>query len=357
MSACKSSPRDILGGIAHHRQPSLCTITPPNRGPRVGPSSGPSRYHPKILARSFGSNMSLIVPPPLAIPTAPKKPDSVRIAINVSIFGLSALGICSSVKIEKQTLKQYKHLCNMQVARNDQPIHNPPPKRLAERCQKQRPNPQHYHKARRATYNRLLIGSERICNLLDTRCEHGRGERGEDAHQGDDEDVDHFLVDAPLPRVLAVAVVEGDEVAAVAAFARVGCLVVEEGLALVGGVGGVFVLGHGGCGGGGGGMVVRCRWVGSVEGGVGRGSPTGAGVCCPVRALPRCNLHDARLPREILDCAGIPRAPNLDRLDPWRCSGPGRNMFCPLSTTTTSAQSTESTSGAAEITYHCLPYV
>ena len=51
--------------------------------------------------------MSLIVPPPLAIPTAPKNPDSVRIAISVSIFGLSALGICSSVKTEKHTLEQY----------------------------------------------------------------------------------------------------------------------------------------------------------------------------------------------------------------------------------------------------------
>jgi len=82
-------------------------------------------------------------------------------------------------------------------------------------------------------------------------------------------------VDAPLPRVLAVAVVEGDEVATVAAFARVGCLVVEEGLALVGGGVGGAVGGRGG-GGGGVGWAVRWEGVKGVEGGVGKGSPTNA---------------------------------------------------------------------------------
>ena len=50
------------------RQERLSTMRPPKRGPRVGPMRGPRRYQPKIPARSSGGNMSLIVPPPLAMP-------------------------------------------------------------------------------------------------------------------------------------------------------------------------------------------------------------------------------------------------------------------------------------------------
>lgn len=45
--------------------------------------------------------MSLIVPPPLAMPTLPTAPESTLIAISVSTLGLSAVGIWSSVKTEK----------------------------------------------------------------------------------------------------------------------------------------------------------------------------------------------------------------------------------------------------------------
>lgn len=51
------------------RQERFSTMSPPKRGPRVGPMSGPRRYQPNIPARSSGRNMSLIVPPPLAMPT------------------------------------------------------------------------------------------------------------------------------------------------------------------------------------------------------------------------------------------------------------------------------------------------
>jgi len=84
------------------RQPSFSTTTPPSSGPIVGPRSGPSRYHPKILARSCGVHISLIVPPPFAIPTLPKKPESVRTATSVATFGLNAVGIWRSVKMVKQ---------------------------------------------------------------------------------------------------------------------------------------------------------------------------------------------------------------------------------------------------------------
>ena len=46
--------------------------------------------------------MSLIVPPPFAIPTDPKKPANVRHMIKQAKFGLSAVGICSKAKMEKQ---------------------------------------------------------------------------------------------------------------------------------------------------------------------------------------------------------------------------------------------------------------
>lgn len=46
--------------------------------------------------------MSLIVPPPFAMPTLPAAPESTRIAIRVSTLGLNAVGIWSSVKTEKQ---------------------------------------------------------------------------------------------------------------------------------------------------------------------------------------------------------------------------------------------------------------
>lgn len=85
-----------------HLQPIRCTITPPNRGPSVGPSKGPRRYQPNMPARCDGGNISLMVPPPFAMPTLPKKPDNVRIAMSVWIFGLSADGICSIVNIVKQ---------------------------------------------------------------------------------------------------------------------------------------------------------------------------------------------------------------------------------------------------------------
>lgn len=48
-----------------------------------------------------GSNMSDRLPPPLATPTDPKKPESVRIAMSVPMLGLKADGICSSVKMVK----------------------------------------------------------------------------------------------------------------------------------------------------------------------------------------------------------------------------------------------------------------
>jgi hypothetical protein len=96
-------------------------MRPPSRGPRVGPRSGPRRYQPNIPARSVGSNMSEIVPPPLAMPTPvvylvsfgqmkwmvagqdllPKNPDTVLTAISVAIFGANAVGICSSENATK----------------------------------------------------------------------------------------------------------------------------------------------------------------------------------------------------------------------------------------------------------------
>jgi hypothetical protein len=85
-----------------HLHPNFSTTTPPRSGPIVGPKRGPSRYHPKMLARSCGVHISLIVPPPFAIPTLPKKPESVRTATSVATFGLNAVGICKSVKMLKQ---------------------------------------------------------------------------------------------------------------------------------------------------------------------------------------------------------------------------------------------------------------
>lgn len=84
------------------RQERRCTITPPKRGPRVGPSRGPSRYQPKTLARWLGSNMSLREPPPLAMPTLPKKPARVRMAMRVPMLGARAEGIWRRAKMEKQ---------------------------------------------------------------------------------------------------------------------------------------------------------------------------------------------------------------------------------------------------------------
>lgn len=76
-------------------------------------------------ALSLGWNMSLMVPPPFAIPTPrfqcqrliwntdvknlmkrgvlPKNPLIALTAIRLSTFGLSAVGICRRAKIEKQT--------------------------------------------------------------------------------------------------------------------------------------------------------------------------------------------------------------------------------------------------------------
>ena len=69
------------------RQPKYWTMRPPNRGPSVGPRRGPRRYQPKTPLRRIsierfcelvrketyalwlGWNMSLMVPPPLAMPT------------------------------------------------------------------------------------------------------------------------------------------------------------------------------------------------------------------------------------------------------------------------------------------------
>lgn len=47
--------------------------------------------------------MSLMVPPPFAMPTLPKNPLIVRTAIKDSTFGLNAVGICSKAKMEKHT--------------------------------------------------------------------------------------------------------------------------------------------------------------------------------------------------------------------------------------------------------------
>lgn len=77
-------------------------MSPPNRGPSVGPIRGPRRYHPKMSALLPGSNMSERLPPPLATPTDPKNPDNVLMAMSVSMLGLRADGICRSVKIVKQ---------------------------------------------------------------------------------------------------------------------------------------------------------------------------------------------------------------------------------------------------------------
>ena len=85
------------------RQPRYCTTMPPKRGPRVGPSKGPSKYQPKTPALSLGWNMSLMVPPPLAMPTLPKNPLMVRTPIKDSTFGLKAVGICNKAKMEKHT--------------------------------------------------------------------------------------------------------------------------------------------------------------------------------------------------------------------------------------------------------------
>ena len=45
--------------------------------------------------------MSVIVPPPLAMPTLPKKPEIVRITMRVSMFGARAVGTCRRVKMKK----------------------------------------------------------------------------------------------------------------------------------------------------------------------------------------------------------------------------------------------------------------
>ena len=79
-------------------------MTPPINGPRAGPRRGPRRYIPNTPARSSGVYMSLIVPPPFAIPTEPKNPASVRMTRKVSKFGLSAVGICRIVNIPKQIM-------------------------------------------------------------------------------------------------------------------------------------------------------------------------------------------------------------------------------------------------------------
>lgn len=61
-------------------------------------------HHPNTPARSSGTNISDIVPPPLLIPTLPKKPDSVRTAIKHSKFGLNAVGICSKLNRPKHII-------------------------------------------------------------------------------------------------------------------------------------------------------------------------------------------------------------------------------------------------------------
>ena len=83
-------------------------MIPPNRGPKVGPSKGPRRYQPKTPARSRGWNISLIVPPPLAMPTLPKKPLTVRTAMNASTVGLNAVGTCSTAKMEKHARYNFR---------------------------------------------------------------------------------------------------------------------------------------------------------------------------------------------------------------------------------------------------------
>lgn len=77
-------------------------MIPPNNGPKVGPSNGPSKYQPKTPALSLGTNISLMVPPPLAMPTLPKKPAKLLTVIKKAMFGASAVGICRRVKIVKQ---------------------------------------------------------------------------------------------------------------------------------------------------------------------------------------------------------------------------------------------------------------
>jgi hypothetical protein len=67
--------------------------------------------------------MSDIVPPPFAMPTLPKKPLNVRIAIKVAMFGASALGICNAANAVKQT--KYNFLrpnVSLSGARNNGPI-------------------------------------------------------------------------------------------------------------------------------------------------------------------------------------------------------------------------------------------
>jgi hypothetical protein len=90
---------------------------------KVGPRRGPSKYQPNTLARLEGTNMSLIVPPPFAIPTLPKNPLSVLMAINVSMLGARAEGICSRAKKVKQT--RYSFLrpnVSLSGARNSGPM-------------------------------------------------------------------------------------------------------------------------------------------------------------------------------------------------------------------------------------------
>jgi hypothetical protein len=47
--------------------------------------------------------MSLIVPPPFAIPTLPKKPEILRMVMRKAMFGASAVGICRRAKQPKHT--------------------------------------------------------------------------------------------------------------------------------------------------------------------------------------------------------------------------------------------------------------
>jgi hypothetical protein len=90
---------------------------------KVGPKRGPRRYHPNTLARLEGTNISLIVPPPFAMPTLPKKPDNVLIAISVSTLGARALGICSSAKMVKQTRYSFlRPKVSLSGARNSGPM-------------------------------------------------------------------------------------------------------------------------------------------------------------------------------------------------------------------------------------------
>lgn len=81
----------------------LSRMMAPRSGPIVGPRSGPRRYQPKIPARSLGAYISLIVPPPLAIPILPKKPAIVLKVMSTGNVFANAVGICSKVKMVKHT--------------------------------------------------------------------------------------------------------------------------------------------------------------------------------------------------------------------------------------------------------------